>query len=152
MSVKSSTELMLYVVLTMPTLNKAYLFIYLLIIIGTDCICKWKSSYHNIAAMLPLLKSGTDFRVFFNIFARNRCSLNNANPQLRCRVVNLSHVMTHCIIKRMCLLCHLSFKPRECEWSCVLGFCFASVPTIFRLDFGIVLTWDIFSVSLFYPI
>jgi hypothetical protein len=28
MSVKSSTELMLYVVLTMPTLNKAYLFIY----------------------------------------------------------------------------------------------------------------------------
>ncbi|CAB9540571.1 hypothetical protein BROOK1789B_1319 [Bathymodiolus brooksi thiotrophic gill symbiont] len=32
MSVKSSTELMLYVVLTMPTLNKAYLFIYLFII------------------------------------------------------------------------------------------------------------------------
>ena len=32
MSVKSSTELMLYVVLTMPTLNKAYLlFIYLFI-------------------------------------------------------------------------------------------------------------------------
>jgi hypothetical protein len=31
MSVKSSTELMLYVVLTMPTLNKAYLFIYLLL-------------------------------------------------------------------------------------------------------------------------
>jgi len=31
MSVKSSTELMLYVVLSMPTLNKAYLlFIYLL--------------------------------------------------------------------------------------------------------------------------
>ena len=28
MSVKSSTELVLYVVLTMPTLNKAYLFIY----------------------------------------------------------------------------------------------------------------------------
>ena len=28
MSVKSSTEIMLYVVLTMPTLNKAYLFIY----------------------------------------------------------------------------------------------------------------------------
>ena len=28
MSVKSSTELMLYVVFTMPTLNKAYLFIY----------------------------------------------------------------------------------------------------------------------------
>jgi hypothetical protein len=32
MSVKSSTELMLYVVLTMPTLNKAYLFIYLLLL------------------------------------------------------------------------------------------------------------------------
>jgi hypothetical protein len=31
MSAKSSTEVMLYVVLTMPTLNKAYLFIYLLI-------------------------------------------------------------------------------------------------------------------------
>jgi hypothetical protein len=30
MSVKSSTELMLYVVSTMPTLNKAYLFIYYL--------------------------------------------------------------------------------------------------------------------------
>ena len=29
MSVKSSTELMLYVVLTMPTLNKAYLFIFI---------------------------------------------------------------------------------------------------------------------------
>ena len=34
MSVKSSTELMLYVVLTMPTLNKAYLlFIYYLLFI-----------------------------------------------------------------------------------------------------------------------
>ena len=32
MSVKSATDLMLYVVLTMPTLNKAYLFIYSLII------------------------------------------------------------------------------------------------------------------------
>jgi hypothetical protein len=32
MSVKSSTELMLYVVLTMPTLNKAYLFIIYLFI------------------------------------------------------------------------------------------------------------------------
>jgi hypothetical protein len=32
MSVKSSTELMLYVVLTMPTLNKAYLFIVYLFI------------------------------------------------------------------------------------------------------------------------
>jgi hypothetical protein len=32
MSVKSSTELMLYVVLTMPTLNIAYLFIYYLFI------------------------------------------------------------------------------------------------------------------------
>jgi hypothetical protein len=31
MSVKSSTELMLYVVLTMPTLNKAYLFIFIYI-------------------------------------------------------------------------------------------------------------------------
>jgi hypothetical protein len=34
MSVKSSTELMLYVVLTMPTLNKAYLFIYYLFMTG----------------------------------------------------------------------------------------------------------------------
>jgi hypothetical protein len=33
MSVKSSTELMLYVVLTMPTLNKAYLFIYYLLLL-----------------------------------------------------------------------------------------------------------------------
>jgi hypothetical protein len=32
MSVKSSTELMLYVVLTMPTLNKACLFIYLFMV------------------------------------------------------------------------------------------------------------------------
>ena len=37
MSVKSSTELMLYVVLTMPTLNKAYLFIYLFI----TCVLKY---------------------------------------------------------------------------------------------------------------
>ena len=29
MSVKSSTELMLYVVLTMPTLNKAYLYLFI---------------------------------------------------------------------------------------------------------------------------
>jgi hypothetical protein len=32
MSVKSSTELMLYVVLTMPTLNKAYLLLFIIII------------------------------------------------------------------------------------------------------------------------
>jgi hypothetical protein len=31
MSVKSSTELMLYVVLTMPTLNKAYLLLFIII-------------------------------------------------------------------------------------------------------------------------
>jgi hypothetical protein len=31
MSVKSSTELMLYVVLTMPTLNKAYLYLFIYI-------------------------------------------------------------------------------------------------------------------------
>ncbi|CAB9544009.1 hypothetical protein BROOK1789C_1360 [Bathymodiolus brooksi thiotrophic gill symbiont] len=38
MSVKSSTELMLYVVLTMPTLNKAYLlFIYLLYDLFVGC-------------------------------------------------------------------------------------------------------------------
>jgi hypothetical protein len=30
MSVKSSTELMLYVVLTMPTLNKAYLLLFII--------------------------------------------------------------------------------------------------------------------------
>jgi hypothetical protein len=36
MSVKSSTELMLYVVLTMPTLNKAYLFIIYLFIYSTE--------------------------------------------------------------------------------------------------------------------
>jgi hypothetical protein len=37
MSVKSSTELMLYVVLTMPTLNKAYLFIFLFIVRDELC-------------------------------------------------------------------------------------------------------------------
>jgi hypothetical protein len=37
LSVKSSTELMLYVVLTMRTLNKAYLFIYLLLLSGNSC-------------------------------------------------------------------------------------------------------------------
>ena len=42
MSVKSSTELMLYVVLTMPTLNKAYLFIYLLPVNGETKIWKPK--------------------------------------------------------------------------------------------------------------
>ena len=56
MSVKSSTELMLYVVLTMPTLNKAYLFIYLFIVkkdvnFGNDgkgissCIVKSRVGY-----------------------------------------------------------------------------------------------------------
>ena len=46
MSVKSSTELMLYVVLTMPTLNKAYLlFIYL-------CLCvDMRARYLNRSAM-----------------------------------------------------------------------------------------------------
>jgi hypothetical protein len=44
MSVKSSTELMLYVVLTMPTLNKAYLFIYLFIYyIFLINICSYQS-------------------------------------------------------------------------------------------------------------
>ena len=38
MSVKSSTELMLYVVLTMPTLNKAYLFIYLFIAFNAEVL------------------------------------------------------------------------------------------------------------------
>ena len=37
MSVKSSTELMLYVVLTMPTLNKAYLLIFLFIVRDELC-------------------------------------------------------------------------------------------------------------------
>ena len=40
MSVKSSTELMLYVVLTMPTLNKAYLLFWLV----TCCCCMVYSS------------------------------------------------------------------------------------------------------------
>ena len=39
MSVKNSTELMLYVVLTMPTLNKAYLFFYLLFIFIYGPMC-----------------------------------------------------------------------------------------------------------------
>ena len=38
MSVKSSTELMLYVVLTMPTLNKAYLFIYIYLLFKTPSV------------------------------------------------------------------------------------------------------------------
>jgi hypothetical protein len=47
MSVKSSTELMLYVVLTMPTLNKAYLFIiYLFIYINNK---QNKTGGHDIA-------------------------------------------------------------------------------------------------------
>ena len=45
MSVKSSTELMLYVVLTMPTLNKAYLFIYLFIV--TNAYAKIKHSANH---------------------------------------------------------------------------------------------------------
>ena len=44
MSVKSSTELMLYVVLTMPTLNKAYLFIYLFIYLPEGSNLKWKTN------------------------------------------------------------------------------------------------------------
>jgi hypothetical protein len=38
MSVKSSTELMLYVVLTMPTLNKAYLLLLLYVRISLSCV------------------------------------------------------------------------------------------------------------------
>jgi hypothetical protein len=44
MSVKSSTELMLYVVLTMPTLNKAYL---LLLFIYQITAYKGKSNFSN---------------------------------------------------------------------------------------------------------
>jgi hypothetical protein len=40
MSVKSSTELMLYVVLTMPTLNKAYLLFIYLFITNLCTFCK----------------------------------------------------------------------------------------------------------------
>jgi hypothetical protein len=46
MSVKSSTELMLYVVLTMPTLNKAYLFIYYYLFIYLLLLTM--DAYHNI--------------------------------------------------------------------------------------------------------
>ena len=42
MSVKSSTELMLYVVLTMPTLNKAYLLL-LLLFIYYDAVEKFRN-------------------------------------------------------------------------------------------------------------
>ena len=53
MSVKSSTELMLYVVLTMQTLNKAYLFIYLFI-------------YKNNKGLhLSTGARGTDYPLFF---------------------------------------------------------------------------------------
>jgi hypothetical protein len=38
MSVKSSTELMLYVVLTMPTLNKAYLLFIIYLCIHTTSV------------------------------------------------------------------------------------------------------------------
>jgi hypothetical protein len=45
MSVKSSTEIMLYVVLTMPTLNKAYLFIYLFIYLFMLLVIFWLTFY-----------------------------------------------------------------------------------------------------------
>ena len=51
MSVKSSTELMLYVVLTMPTLNKAYLFIYYLFICAM-CF-SFRKQFRTCANALP---------------------------------------------------------------------------------------------------
>ena len=47
MSVKSSTELMLYVVLTMPTLNKAYLFIYIYLSYNQNSRMTYNNKYIN---------------------------------------------------------------------------------------------------------
>jgi hypothetical protein len=127
----------------------------ILMIIGSDCICKFKSTYHSIATIMPpaeikfwntdslqkykikTRKSEFDFsrghnsrdavvggfkftytirsypqhrdyyapcwnqiltsEFLFCIFARNRCSLNNPNPQLRCRAVNSTHVERTCM-------------------------------------------------------
>jgi hypothetical protein len=49
MSVKSSTELMLYVVLTMPTLNKAYLLLFIFIMVDNiPLILLW---FHKISKL-----------------------------------------------------------------------------------------------------
>ena len=42
LSVKSSTELMLYFVLTMPTLNKAYLFIIIIYLLVSNSVAEWR--------------------------------------------------------------------------------------------------------------
>jgi hypothetical protein len=42
LSVKSSTELMLYFVLTMPTLNKAYLFIIIIHLLVSNSVAEWR--------------------------------------------------------------------------------------------------------------
>jgi hypothetical protein len=59
MSVKSSTELMLYVVLTMPTLNKAYLFINDLDVILHGCMLQ--NNYTTVFLVKRL--SNLKFRV-----------------------------------------------------------------------------------------
>ena len=58
MSVKSSTELMLYVVLTMPTLNKAYLYYLLLLylfIIIVQFVATWLFGNRKQACCTKLL-------------------------------------------------------------------------------------------------
>ena len=71
MSVKSSTELMLYVVLTMPTLNKAYLFIYLFIVPrpgkvpGYNRILKGTGVPHSSIERATNFLHGTKLRLLF---------------------------------------------------------------------------------------
>jgi hypothetical protein len=55
MSVKSSTELMLYVVLTMPTLNKAYLLLFIYLFIYVTPIALTAELLHVINHKMQLM-------------------------------------------------------------------------------------------------
>ena len=78
MSVKSSTELMLYVVLTMPTLNKAYLFIYLFItehFVPHNVMCEY--IHHILATLNPCMRFSRRYRTetFRHLWLCSRCRL-----------------------------------------------------------------------------
>ena len=108
-----------------------------LMIIGPDCtcICKCKSNYHSIAAMMLPAK----IRYF--------CQ----KTPIPSYVVGLS--ISH--MWNALALCHLFYPYQESVIGyvlCVRSIDCASVHTTFRLEFEIVLRCGMFSFSLFYSI
>ena len=85
MSVKSSTELMLYVVLAMPALNKAYLFIYLFIYysesVKGNCYLNSRiSMIFSLILNLPIKRPSVQKTLHFSAI-RLVCSYRSINRQ-----------------------------------------------------------------------